>query len=133
MKRAGERDFGASWFGDDATVLEREVWECAVAAIGEDDWFSAHAIRHDNGRGDRDAYCEFYKDQVAEQDASLLIPGALFWWVIEVVRKASGHHEGRSAIRFRRVGEGEATGEGWVESVREAWLKPLPELDGAAR
>lgn len=125
------RDLGDSWFGDNATVIEREVWECAIDGISDDGWFSTQAIRCDAGREDH-AHCDFDIDRVSDCDRELLALGALLWWVIEVVRKSDGHHEGRSAIRLRRADDAVPQGAGWVDAVRDLWAQPLPELDGAA-
>ena len=84
-------------------VLGQRIWECAVDEI-EDDYFGAR-LKPVSGNAE-EAKVSFDYLQVSDADRPLLQLGALFWLVSEVVKYSSGHVEGRSALRFRRLDDG---------------------------
>jgi hypothetical protein len=86
-----------------AVVLGRRIWECAVDELG-DDYFGAQ-LKPVSGNAE-EAEASFDYLQVSDVDRPLLQLGALFWLVSETVKCSSGHVEGRSTLRFRRVDDG---------------------------
>lgn len=84
----------------DAAVLDRRIWEGAVDEL-EDGYFSAHLKPVAGSAEEAEASFEYV--QVGDADKELVQLGGLFWLISETVKRTSGHVEGRSTLRFRRV------------------------------
>jgi hypothetical protein len=80
-------------------VLHR--WEGVVTAI-EADYFQARVREFPLDSHD-DEYGDFSMDSVSEDDAELLVEGAVFYWFAGYRTEASGQRTTWSSIRFRRV------------------------------
>lgn len=96
------RDFEDNSPLEVATVLSRRAWEGSVDEI-EDEWFGAHLKP---ARGDaEEGHGAWEYLQVADHERELIQPGGLFWLLAETVRRADGHVEVRSQVRFRLAGD----------------------------
>lgn len=123
-------ELGPSWFLDDsAPATSRIVYEGAVSELWQidgDRGFTAQVIGDDET-----AIAEFLESHVADQDKDLIVPGALFWFVVEVVR--TPHMEGRSGLRFRRVTDPAGADGSLVEAARAAWFDQPARADSTVK
>lgn len=124
-------NLGPSWFLDDgAHVTSRVIHEGCVESLWElegEHGFTAWLIPEDG----EEAIAEFPETLVGEPDRDLLVPGALFWFVVEIVR--TPHTEGRSGLRFRRVTDPAGADGSLVEAARAAWFDQPARADSAVK
>ncbi|WP_309775537.1 hypothetical protein [Nitrobacter vulgaris] len=79
-----------------------QEWEGYVSTIAEGS-FTARLVDKTKGNSVEDEEADFPIDDLTDEDRQLLVPGAVFRWVIGYQRTMSGTKRRVSQITFRRL------------------------------
>jgi hypothetical protein len=102
IERAVVGSFSLPVLAPDLSLQPLQEWEGYVAEVGETT-FTARLVDRTAGRFVEDEAAEFPVADLSDDDRRLLVPGAVFRWVIGYLRSRGGSKRRVSQITFRRM------------------------------
>jgi len=82
----------------------RQQWECSVMSVAPDSFEAIlRPVRQSQSQSDAVLFTTVQLDEISQDDVELLMPGAVFDWVVGFQESAGGTRTGFSRMKFRRL------------------------------